>query len=165
MVNSSQLSNNKARNKFADLGLVELLIDILVDCEKSKCEKELGILVGICNSEEGRKRANNYALTIPVLIKKLLRVSDLATEFSVSILWKLIGKNEKRENVVLIEALQVGAFQKLLLLIQEIRIESTPQGQETLVRFIPHYLGSWSSGAYDVVAEARFFQGEIWKPK
>ncbi|KAK4371256.1 hypothetical protein RND71_010731 [Anisodus tanguticus] len=141
MVNSSQLSNNKARNKFADLGLVELLIDILVDCEKSKCEKELGILVGICNSEEGRKRANNYALTIPVLMKKLLRVSDLATEFSVSILWKLIGKNEKRENVVLIEALQVGAFQKLLLLIQVGCNENTKEKASELLKLLNLHRG------------------------
>ncbi|KAK4373385.1 hypothetical protein RND71_008769 [Anisodus tanguticus] len=141
MVNSSQLSNVKARNKFVDLGLVELLIEILVDCEKSICEKALGILVGICKSEEGRKRANSYALTIPVLIKKLLRVSDLATEFSVSILWKLIGKNEKRENVVLIEALQVGAFQKLLLLIQVGCSENTKEKASELLKLLNLHRG------------------------
>lgn len=143
MVNSSQLSNEKARSKFVDLGLVELLIETLVDCEKSICEKALGILSGICNSEEGRKRANNYALTIPVLIKKMLRVSDLTTEFSVSILWKLIGKNEKRENnVVLInEALQVGAFQKLLLLIQVGCSENTKEKASELLKLLNMHRG------------------------
>ncbi|KAF3685105.1 putative ascorbate-specific transmembrane electron transporter 1-like [Capsicum annuum] len=137
MVNSSQLSNEKARSKFVDLGLVELLIETLVDCEKSICEKALGILSGLCNSEKGRKRANSYALTIPVLIKKLLRVSDMATEFSVSILWKLIGKNEKKDNVVLInEALQVGAFQKLLLLIQVGCSENTKEKASELLKLL-----------------------------
>ncbi|KAH0681822.1 hypothetical protein KY289_019574 [Solanum tuberosum] len=140
MVNSSQLSNEKARSKFVDLGLVELLIETLVDCEKSICEKVLGILARICNSQEGRKRANNYALTIPVLIKKLLRVSDLATEFSVSILWKLLI--EKRDNVVLInEALQVGAFQKLLLLIQVGCSENTKEKASELLKLLNLHRG------------------------
>ncbi|KAG5608434.1 hypothetical protein H5410_019715 [Solanum commersonii] len=140
MVNSSQLSNEKARSKFVDLGLVELLIETLVDCEKSICEKVLGILARICNSQEGRKKANNYALTIPVLIKKLLRVSDLATEFSVSILWKLLI--EKRDNVVLInEALQVGAFQKLLLLIQVGCSENTKEKASELLKLLNLHRG------------------------
>ncbi|XP_006355051.1 U-box domain-containing protein 21-like [Solanum tuberosum] len=140
MVNSSQLSNEKARSKFVDLGLVELLIETLVDCEKSICEKVLGILARICNSQEGKKRANNYALTIPVLIKKLLRVSVLATEFSVSILWKLLI--EKRDNVVLInEALQVGAFQKLLLLIQVGCSENTKEKASELLKLLNLHRG------------------------
>ncbi|CAN4090455.1 unnamed protein product [Withania somnifera] len=142
MVNSSQLSYEKARAKFVDSGLVELLIETLVDCEKSICEKALAILEGICNSQEGRKRAISYVLTIPVLIKKLLRVSDLTTEFSVSILWKLIEKNEKRDNVVLInEALQVGAFQKLLLLIQVGCSENTKEKASELLKLLNLHRG------------------------
>ncbi|XP_009600234.1 U-box domain-containing protein 21-like [Nicotiana tomentosiformis] len=145
MVNSSHSINEKAKAKFADLGLVELLVETLVDCEKSICEKVLGILVGICSSEEGKRRAYGYALTIPILIKKLLRVSDLATEFSVSILWKLIGKNEKRENIggniVLIEALQVGAFQKLLLLIQVGCSERTKEKASELLKLLNLHRG------------------------
>ncbi|MCD9640768.1 hypothetical protein HAX54_026297 [Datura stramonium] len=94
MVNSLQLSNEKARSKFADLGLVELLIETLVDCEKSICEKALGILAEFATQEEGRKR-QKYALTIPVLIKKFFRALDLAPNFqfqSMETNWK----NEKR---------------------------------------------------------------------
>ncbi|NP_001312783.1 U-box domain-containing protein 21-like [Nicotiana tabacum] len=141
MVNSSHLSssfaNKKAQSRFVDLGLVELLVEMLVDCEKSICEKALGVLDGICSSIEGRKRAYSYALTVPVLVKKLLRVSDLATEFSVSILWK-IGKNEKRENGgdVLVEALKLGAFQKLLLLLQVGCSETTKEKASELLKLL-----------------------------
>ncbi|KAH0678258.1 hypothetical protein KY284_019343 [Solanum tuberosum] len=55
MVNSSQLSNEKARSKFVDLGLVELLIETLVDCEKSICEKVLGILLGFATHKKEEK--------------------------------------------------------------------------------------------------------------
>lgn len=117
---SSSSSNSKEEIKlrFIEMGLVELLLDLLVDSEKTLCEKALGVLDCICSCDEGREKAYGHALTMPVLVKKLLRVSDLATEFSVSILWKL-SKNEMREDGgVLVEALQVGAFQKLLLLLQ-----------------------------------------------
>ncbi|KAK4371847.1 hypothetical protein RND71_007231 [Anisodus tanguticus] len=135
MVNSS-LQSSKSR--FVDVGLVELLIEILVDCDKSICEKALGILDGILSYEEGRKRAYSYALSVPILVKKLLRVSDLATEFSVSILWK-ICKNEKRENngcCVVVEALQVGAFQKLLLLLQVGCSETTKEKASELLKLL-----------------------------
>ncbi|XP_071717187.1 U-box domain-containing protein 21-like [Rutidosis leptorrhynchoides] len=105
---------------FLDMGLTEKLIEMLVDCTRSVCEKVLGLLEGLCSIDEGLEKAYTNALMVPVLVKKLLRVSDIATEFSVSILWKLsryentIGEEES----VAIEALQLGAFQKLLLLLQ-----------------------------------------------
>ncbi|KAK9059975.1 hypothetical protein SSX86_020679 [Deinandra increscens subsp. villosa] len=102
------------------LGLTEKLIEMLVDCTRSVCEKALGVLEALCSNDEGIKKAYTNALTVPVLVKKLLRVSDVATEFSVSILWKL-SKYEKsvgEDEGVAMEALQVGAFQKLVLLLQ-----------------------------------------------
>ncbi|XP_021910764.1 U-box domain-containing protein 21-like, partial [Carica papaya] len=116
MIKSS--SSEKIISRFADMGLVSLLVETLVEAERSICEKAMAVIDGLCSSERGREEAYNNALTMPVLVKKILRVSDLATEVSVSILWKLC-KNEKRENGgVLVEAVQVGAFQKLLLLLQ-----------------------------------------------
>ncbi|KAJ3707584.1 hypothetical protein LUZ61_011289 [Rhynchospora tenuis] len=100
--------------KFTDLGLVSSLLEILIDCDKSMCEKALGVLEGLFSSDKGREIACQHALTVPVLIKKLLRVSDLATHFSVSAFWKLC----KKGNCCVVEALQAGLFQKLLLLVQ-----------------------------------------------
>ncbi|XP_059439697.1 U-box domain-containing protein 21-like [Corylus avellana] len=118
MINNSSYQNETIIQRFIDMGLISLLLETLVDSERSICEKAMGVLDGICSGEKGREKAYSHALTVPVLVKKLLRVSDLTTEFSVSILWKLC-KNEKREEGgVLVEALQVGAFQKLLLLLQ-----------------------------------------------
>lgn len=107
-------------SRFLEMGLAEKLIEILVDCTKGVCEKSLGVLEGLCSIDEGLEKAFTNALTVPVLVKKLLRVSDIATEFSVSILWKLskYEKSKGDEGNVAIEALQVGAFQKLLLLLQ-----------------------------------------------
>ncbi|WOH13268.1 hypothetical protein DCAR_0832777 [Daucus carota subsp. sativus] len=115
---SSSRVDEKIIRRFIDMGLIERLLEMLVDCDKSICEKALGVLDGLCLDSQGREKAYADALTMPVLVKKILRVSDLATEFSVSIVWKL-SKNETREDGgVIVEALQVGAFQKLLLLLQ-----------------------------------------------
>ncbi|KAF7822162.1 U-box domain-containing protein 21-like [Senna tora] len=81
----------------------------------------LGVLDSICSCGEGREEAYGNALTIPVLVKKILRVSAMATDCSVSALWKLCKNDDgddEEEGRVLIEALQVGAFQKLLLVLQ-----------------------------------------------
>lgn len=133
---SSLPGKERIMAKFAEMGLVSLLLEILVDSERSICEKALGVLDGICGCDEGREKAYSHALTIPIVVKKMLRVSDLATELSVSILWKL-GKNEKREEgLVHVEALQVGAFQKLLLLLQVGCSERTKEKATDLLKML-----------------------------
>ena len=116
---------NMIMTKFLDLGLVSLLLENIFDGEKNLSERALRVLDVICDCKEGRERAYENALTIPLLVKKILRISDIANDILVSILWKLC-KNAKKNSLsstedkesVLVEALQVGAFQKLLLLLQ-----------------------------------------------
>lgn len=108
-------SNERAASRFVSLGLVSLLLDTLVACDKSLCEKALAVLEGLFQCEKGREMGCGHALTVPVLVKKMLRISDMATEFSVSALWR-VCKGCKKNCIV--EAVQVGAFQKLLLLLQ-----------------------------------------------
>ncbi|XVF03001.1 hypothetical protein REPUB_Repub04eG0223100 [Reevesia pubescens] len=135
MITSSS-TNEKQVAKLVNLGLVSLLLETLVDTERGMCEKALGVLDGICNIEEGREMACNNALSMPVLVKKILRVSNLATEFSVSILWNLC-KNEKSEDGgILVEALQVGAFQKLLLLLQLGCVDKTKEKVSELLKLL-----------------------------
>lgn len=120
MVTSSHPAKDMIISRFVQMGLVSLLVETLVDADRSMSEKALGVLDGICDNEEGKEAVRDNSLAVPVLVKKLLRVSDLATEFSVSVLWKLMAIGESGEDGggVLAEALQVGAFQKLLLLLQ-----------------------------------------------
>ncbi|GMJ03616.1 hypothetical protein like AT3G02840 [Hibiscus trionum] len=72
---------------------------------------------------------------MPVLVKKILRISELATEYSVSAIWKL----SKYEERVLMEALQVGAFQKLLLLIQVGCSDETKEKATELLKLLNPY--------------------------
>jgi hypothetical protein len=141
MVMSSSPTNAKIIDKFLDLGLVSLLLEMLVDAERSICEKALGVLDGICDRDQGREKAYNHALTIPVLVRKIHRVSDLAMKFSVSILFKLC-MNEKRGNGgVLVEAIQRNAFEKLLVLLQVGCDERTREKATQLLKLLNVYRG------------------------
>ncbi|KAI9170178.1 hypothetical protein LWI28_023799 [Acer negundo] len=133
---TSSATNERIVTKFVDMGLVSLLLEILVDSERSICEKSLGVLDGICSTENGRAKAYNNALTMPVVVKKILRISDLATEFSVSILWKLCNNEKREDKRALVEALQVGAFQKLLLLLQVGCVEKTKEKATELLKLL-----------------------------
>ncbi|KAK4383589.1 U-box domain-containing protein 21 [Sesamum angolense] len=70
------------------------------------CLVALGVLDRVCDLEEGRESAYTNALTVPLLVKKILRVSDTATAFSISTLWKL-SLGETSENA-LVEAVELG---------------------------------------------------------
>ncbi|XP_058182776.1 U-box domain-containing protein 21-like [Rhododendron vialii] len=144
MVASSMPSpNNDVARKFVDMGLVSLLLETVVGSERGVSELALVVLDELCGCDEGREKAYDNALTVPVLVKKILRVSDLATEFSVSVLWKLSKSERKGEegggegsDVFVVEALQVGAFQKLLLLLQVGCGEETKEKASELLKLL-----------------------------
>ncbi|PIA63728.1 hypothetical protein AQUCO_00201222v1 [Aquilegia coerulea] len=137
------LVSSSAEHKaiFAKMGLVSLLIEILVEAEKSICEKTLAVLDEICGSDEGREKAYSHSLTIPVLVKKLLRVSGLATEFAVSAVWKLCKNDKREDNGALLEAMQAGAFQKILLLLQIGCADRTKEKSTELLKLLNLYRG------------------------
>ncbi|ESQ49829.1 hypothetical protein EUTSA_v10020937mg [Eutrema salsugineum] len=126
--------DNKIAARFVKLGLVGLITEMIVNnAEKSVCERCLVVLNVICDNEQGREDVLRNALIVPLLVKKILRVSDLATQCSVSILWKLWKKNGD-EDRLLVEALQVGAFEKLLVVLQVGCEEKTKEKASELLR-------------------------------
>ncbi|RWW16236.1 hypothetical protein GW17_00019884 [Ensete ventricosum] len=136
-------SDERTASRVVDLGLVPVLIEVLVGPEKSMCEKALAVLDVLLGCGSGREKAAGHALTMPVLAKKMFRVSDMATELVVSALWKLCrddGEGGEGSGRCLREALQVGAFQKLLLLLQVgcgIASDRVSCGQACGLSFLP----------------------------
>uniref|UniRef100_A0A6N2NFL3 U-box domain-containing protein n=1 Tax=Salix viminalis TaxID=40686 RepID=A0A6N2NFL3_SALVM len=139
MSSSSSPANAKTVATFVDLGLVSLLLEMLVDAERSICEKALGVLDGICDWDQGREKAYNHALTIPVLVRKIHRVSDLAMKFSVSILFKLCMNEKRGDGGVLVEAIQRNGFEKLLVLLQVGCEERTREKATQLLKLLNVY--------------------------
>ncbi|RLN07995.1 U-box domain-containing protein 21-like [Panicum miliaceum] len=126
---------DRAASRLIDLGMVQLLVELLVDSDKGTTEKALAVLDSLFLTEEGRGKAYAHALAVPVLVKKMQHVSDMATEFAVSALWRLC-KNFPGEGPCKAEALQVGAFQKLLLLLQVGCMGVTKERASELLRLL-----------------------------
>ncbi|KAI3747518.1 hypothetical protein L6452_09977 [Arctium lappa] len=113
---SSPIAFKKLSSRFVELGVIESTLEALVGADnKGLSETALGVLDRVSDSKEGRERVQKNALSVPLFVKKILRVSCLATDFCVSLLWKLSNNGDGSE---LVEALHVGAFQKLLLMLQ-----------------------------------------------
>lgn len=138
---SPSSTSEKFASRFVEMGLVPLVLEILVDAERSICEKALGVMDRICDYGEGREKAYHSALTMPVLVKKLIRVSNLATEISISVLWKLCKNENRDEGGAMIEALQVGAFQKVLVILQVGCGERTKEKVTELLKLLNLYRG------------------------
>ncbi|KAJ8551585.1 hypothetical protein K7X08_021600 [Anisodus acutangulus] len=133
---TSSENNNKIVVKFVNMGLVSLLLEILVDCEKSITEKALAVLDSICNFQGGKEKAYEHGLTMPLIAKKIMNVSEMATECSISVLWKLCkGGNENS----VIEALKLGAFQKILVVLQVGCGEKTKEKATELLKLMNIY--------------------------
>ncbi|XP_059455618.1 U-box domain-containing protein 21-like [Corylus avellana] len=132
-------SNEKSKLAFVKMGFVSSLLEIIFESEKSICERALGVFDELCSCKEGREEAQSNALTVPVLVKKILRVSELATVFSISAILKLCKYGRRDEGRVLVEALQVGAFQKLLLAIQVGCGDETKEKATELLKLLNPY--------------------------
>ncbi|XP_078444595.1 U-box domain-containing protein 21-like [Wolffia australiana] len=126
--------------EFVDLGMVPLLLDALVDCDKSTAETIVGVLDALLGCRKGKLAAYEHALAVPLLVKKILRVSPLATGFAVSALWKLLEgaeeETKERARASMAEAIQLGAFQKLLLLLQVGCSEATKGKASALLKLM-----------------------------
>ncbi|WVZ73751.1 hypothetical protein U9M48_022028 [Paspalum notatum var. saurae] len=152
-------SSDRAASRLVDLGMVRLLVEMLVDADRGTTEKALAVLDSLLLTEEGRGKAYAHALAVPVLVKKLQHVSEMATEFAVSALWRLCKNNNfSGEGPCKTEALQVGAFQKLLLLLQVGCMGVTKERASELLRLL-----NGSRGGVECI-ETVDFKGLIKRP-
>ncbi|KAG6524725.1 hypothetical protein ZIOFF_014663 [Zingiber officinale] len=78
-----------------------LLLKILVDANRSTAEKALGVLDNTLGYNHGRE-------AVLVLVKKMLRVSEMAMQFTVLVLWKLYKNKKQGERIT--KAIKVRAF-------------------------------------------------------
>lgn len=134
---SSAKNRDEISERFVELGLVSFLLETIVDGEKGICEKALGVLDCLCDCKKGKEVVQTNALALPLVIKKLLRVSPLASSFAVGIVRKILC--EKKEERVLIEAIQLGAFQKLLVMLQVGCEEKTKENTTELLKLLNGY--------------------------
>ncbi|KAL1815113.1 hypothetical protein DCAR_0519343 [Daucus carota subsp. sativus] len=107
------------RIKAVEAGAVSVMVDFLCDhsSDKRVCEMVLVVLDQLCQCAEGRAELLNHGAGLAIVSKKILRVSQLASEKAVKILLS-IAKFSATTSNVLQEMLQLGVVAKLCLAIQ-----------------------------------------------
>ncbi|KAK8613346.1 hypothetical protein V6N13_101111 [Hibiscus sabdariffa] len=107
----------KNKNKAAEAGVVPVLVDMLLDSSQRRaCEIILTVLEEVCRCAQGRSELLNHGAGLAVVSKKILRVSQVANQRAVRILWS-ISKSCATGNV-LQEMMQLGIVAKLCLVLQ-----------------------------------------------
>ncbi|KAK1277993.1 U-box domain-containing protein 21 [Acorus gramineus] len=130
-----------AAARLARAGAVGAVVEALAECEGGgTCEAALAVLERVADTEEGRRGLREHALAVVVVVKKVLRVSEAATEMAVAVLWKACA-GAGGEGRVVVEALEVGAFQKLLVVLQIGCGESTRERASELLKMMNVYRG------------------------
>ncbi|KAK8993382.1 hypothetical protein V6N11_033483 [Hibiscus sabdariffa] len=103
--------------KAVQAGMVSVLIDMLLDSSQRRtCEIILTVLDEVCRCVEGRSELLNHRAGLAVVPKKILRVSQVANQRAVRILW-FVSKFYATCNV-LQEMVQLGIVAKLCLVLQ-----------------------------------------------
>ncbi|CAH8277271.1 unnamed protein product [Arabidopsis lyrata] len=127
------LQKPEIASEFLEIGLVNLTVEMIVDAENSVCEKALAVLDAICETEKGREEVSKNELVMPLLVKKIPKVSESATRSSMSVILKLC----KTENAFAVEeVVRLGAFQKVLLVLQVGYGEETKEKATELLKMM-----------------------------
>lgn len=124
--------SRKNRLMAIEAGTVFCLIELLAEAEKPKCEKILDLLDMLVDYAEGRAAMADHAMGIAVVSKKIIRVSEFATQKAVRILWSLCIYSSTAS--ILREVLQCGAVSKLCMLQQLSCAEKTKQRAKEVLR-------------------------------
>ena len=109
-------TSKKSRLKAVELGAVHILLELLPDSNRNRCEKLLLLLKLLLECPEGRTAFVEHDMGIPVVTKKILRVSDLASKLGVKILWLVctFHSTEKMMEGIM----QFGSASKLIVMLQ-----------------------------------------------
>lgn len=104
----------QGKERAVEAGAPAALIEKLSHTERSDTERALGAIELLCTTEGGCRAVANHALSVSVLVKVILKVSDRATEYAAGSLLSICSFSDKVQK----EAVQAGIIKELLLLIQ-----------------------------------------------
>ncbi|CAN6486348.1 unnamed protein product [Victoria cruziana] len=104
------------RIKAIEAGAVCILIELLPDSGRGRCEKMMASLKLLCETAEGRSAFVDHAMAVAVVTKKIMRVSELTTRLGVKILWLISGCYPTER--FLEQMVEYGALSKLCALLQ-----------------------------------------------
>lgn len=131
-------ASKKSRLKAIEAGAVCVLIELLPDSNKPKCERVLVLIKMLCECAEGRLALVEHGMGIASISKKMLHVSNDSTKIAVKILWLVCNfhPNEK----VLEEMLIYGAVKKLMALLH---MDGRSSTKDKVIKMFKLHGNSW----------------------
>ncbi|KAF8776077.1 hypothetical protein HU200_003905 [Digitaria exilis] len=123
--------SRKGPAKAVEVGAVHVLVELLADADdRHDAERILLLLKRLCKCPEGRLAFAENDLAVAAVAKTMLRVSQLATQLAVKVLWlvSVVAPSEK----VLEDMVVTGAVAKLLGLLH---VETPPATKHKTVIF------------------------------
>ena len=111
---------------------MHVLVELLANADdRHDAERILLLLKRLCKRPEGRLAFAEHDLSVAAVAKTMLRVSELATQLAVEVLWlvSVVAPSEK----VLEDMVLTGAVAKLLGLLH---VESPPATKQKTVRMV-----------------------------
>lgn len=104
----------QTRHRAVSAGAAETLIDRLADFDKCDAERALATTELLCRVPAGCAAFAAHNLTVPLLVKTILKISGRATEYAAGALLTLCSASEQSHR----EAVNAGILTQLLLLVQ-----------------------------------------------
>ncbi|WOL18792.1 E3 ubiquitin-protein ligase [Canna indica] len=109
--------SGRNRIKAVNAGAVHVLVELLLEePERRVCELALVAMDRLCGCSEGRAELVGHAAGVAVVAKKILRVSEVASERAVRVLHSVARRSATAG--LLQEMLQTGVAAKLCLVLQ-----------------------------------------------
>ncbi|CAL5055267.1 unnamed protein product [Urochloa decumbens] len=126
--------------KAVEVGAVHVLVELLASAaDRRDAERILLLLKRLCKCPEGRLAFAEHDLAVAAVAKTMMRVSQLATQLAVKVLW-LVSVVAPPSEKVLEDMVLTGAVAKLLGLLH---VETPPATKHKTVRMVRINGGFW----------------------
>ncbi|CAH9103597.1 unnamed protein product [Cuscuta epithymum] len=122
------------RNKAVAAGAVETLVERLQDLDKCDAERALATVELLCRIPSGCAAFAAHALTVPLLVKTIMKISHRANEHAAGALLSICSASEE----ALRGAAAVGAMTQVLLLVQSDCTERGKRKAQMLLKLLLH---------------------------
>ncbi|XP_045813399.1 U-box domain-containing protein 26 [Trifolium pratense] len=122
----------QTRHRAVAAGAPAVLVDRLADFEKCDAERALATVELLCRVPAGCAAFAGHALTVPMLVKIILKISDRATEYAAGALMALCSESERCQR----EAVTAGVLTQLLLLVQSDCTERAKRKAQLLLKLL-----------------------------
>lgn len=122
----------QTRHRAVMAGAPAVLVDRLADFEKCDAERALATVELLCRVPDGCAAFASHALTVPMLVKIILKISDRATEYAAGALMALCSESERCQR----EAVTAGVLTQLLLLVQSDCTERAKRKAQLLLKLL-----------------------------